>query len=223
MRLNVEQKNYMFIAVTVCAVVVGYTYFFNKQKTFNAITSFKECVARGYQVTLTYPEECRIPGKKFTNPAQVAEMIPTPEPVSGIINDFLNQTYIIDGQAVPLTDGKGNLPPTILQRRYATTSIFYKNIKLESDINNDTINDVIFLLENRDVDASNATSFYITASVSLHTNFVGVNGLFVAQDIIDTTLSYKNSEIILEYRSASTSEKISKKYIFENDILKEHK
>src|SRR3989344_4611223 len=51
-----------------------------KEKRLIAITSFEECVAAGYPVAESYPEQCMTPdGRTFKNPVQ---RIPPPESMS---------------------------------------------------------------------------------------------------------------------------------------------
>ena len=51
-----------------------------EQQTFLSITNFDECVAAGYPIMESYPEQCMTPdGRTFENPRQ---RIPPPETIS---------------------------------------------------------------------------------------------------------------------------------------------
>ena len=66
----------------VIALIGSYFFFRQIQSDYLAINSFQSCVDAGYPVLTTYPEQCKIPGKTFTNEAQLkeADVKETPSP-----------------------------------------------------------------------------------------------------------------------------------------------
>jgi len=49
-------------------------YVLNHQSATSNVSSYQECVAKGYPVQESYPSVCRVPGSSqtFTNPTEVA-------------------------------------------------------------------------------------------------------------------------------------------------------
>jgi hypothetical protein len=72
------KKNIVHIvlgAVIIAAIAGGVGYFLGtRQEAKDDINSYKECVAAGYPILDSYPEQCRTPGgRNFTNTARTAE------------------------------------------------------------------------------------------------------------------------------------------------------
>lgn len=213
-----EHKNYIFIACTIAAVLFGYTYFLQEQRKFNAITSFKECLDAGYLVMGTYPEECKIPGKKFINPNQTKQVASSSQEMGIAINDFKNKSYLIEGQSILFKNGEGKLPP--VKGISSSTSTFKQTSTiLSADVNNDTKEDTVFLLQNT---STPSKDLYITASISLYNDFTGINGIYIGKNITNAKLTYEESRITLEYVMRNSKEKNYIYYKFENGILKEY-
>ncbi len=214
--MTTQQKNYIFIGSTIIAIILGYTYFLHQQKEFNAVTSFKECLDAGYLVTGIYPEECKIPGKKFINPDQRKQVASSSQEIEVTINDFKNKTYLIEGQSILFKNGNGKLN---LIKGAPSSTLKQTNASLSVDINNDTKEDVIFLIQNTSVPSKD---LYISASVSLYNGFTGINGVYIGKNITNAKLTYAESKIILEYVLQNSKEKKYTYYKFENGILKEY-
>lgn len=63
-----DQKIIVVAALGILIAGVGTWFFFSAPKTYSGITSYEECVAAGYPVLETYPEQCKIPdGRTFTH------------------------------------------------------------------------------------------------------------------------------------------------------------
>ncbi len=214
--MKTSQKNLLFIGVSILILSSGYAYFYSQQKKHESIISFSDCVAAGYPKTESYPEECRVPGKKFVNPNQEASIAVATSTPS---NDFKNLSYIIDGQNINFKEGRGILGPNKLLTR-GTTTLEYIDVSLVEDINNDFVPDTTFIVVSM---SNNPSSYYIVTSISLYKGYTGANALYVGSNLASTTLSYKDNKIVLEYsKNFSGKERFSQSFIFEDDILKPH-
>ncbi len=220
--MNVRQKNYIFIVSVICSVVVGYTYFLHKQKEYLAITSYDDCVTSGYEVTTTFPETCSMPGKKFFNPRQKASPPQTSLVVPMSKNDFENMTYVLEGENVTFKNGVGEILSDPLLKR-STTTLTVTGAPLLFDINEDTATDTVVLLKTLAKDPGTMPSYYITASVSLHTGYTGVNMIYLGDDVASPSLVYKNGGIHLTYTSIRTKKEEMRDFIFDASLLKERR
>ncbi len=214
------QKNALYVGLVFTVLVISYQYFHTVQTKYLAITSFKECVDAGFQVITTYPEKCISYGKSFVNPLQKKNdqkslRVPFVENT-----DYKNQAYIIEGEQIRFTDGRGILPPNFVLKQ-ATTSLRIADTPFLHDINNDGIQDTIFLIRTEDQIAKKST-YYLYSSVSLREGFYGSNALFRDFALIDAAFMYKNGEIVIGYTIEGASTTLKQKYFtFEDDILKQ--
>ena len=53
-------------------LMFSYAYFSDRQKKYNAVQSYADCVSAGNPIIETYPQTCKIPGKIFTNTSQIS-------------------------------------------------------------------------------------------------------------------------------------------------------
>lgn len=217
MNTEVERKNYLFIVLTLVTVIACYTYFSHQQKKYSAITSFKECLAAGYPVILTYPEECRIPGKRFTNPEQKIVKQSSASSTDFAINDFKNGAYILNGQLIRLQNG---VLEFITSQNTARRLQINASSTYEADINGDTIKDTVFIIEEMPLDGS-IPKQYLTASVSLRNGFVGLNMLSLGEVPTVPALDYRNADLVLSYMVGTTSDNLIRRFRMDNDILVE--
>jgi hypothetical protein len=120
------QKNSVYIGLIFFSLIVSYQYFRNVQLRYLQITSFKECVAAGFRLRATYPEQCVMYGKVFINQDQKKDVVsrkvsPPSTPIPPV--DYKNQTYSINGEQVRFSNGKGELSPNQLLKQGTTTLV----------------------------------------------------------------------------------------------------
>lgn len=212
------QKNGIYIGIVLLVLVASYQYFHMRQLKYLSITSFKACVDAGYKVLVTYPEQCVLYGRHFTNPLQQKKSPENLTAEGSSSSYYKDQAYIIEGTQVKFRDGKGTLPANPILKQSSTT-LTIMNEPFLYDINSDGIKDAIFLLRTNDQNTKN--SYYITSSLSLHNGFYGVNAIFLDFDVHSAAFMYKNGEITVGYTTSESLTELKKKYfVLENDILK---
>ena len=198
----------------------SYLYFSLKQANYKEISSFEDCISAGFNVTSTYPERCVMPGKSFTNPNQkgivlgVSSSASTPQKE----NNYKNLTYIFDGQSILFKDGMGILPSSPVLKKGMTTFTF-THLERETDINNDSILDTIFIAKSTELNQAKNT-YYITAAISLNNGYSGLNALYVGTNIIPIQLLYENNEIVFVYKNERSIE-TTRYFKLTNTILEE--
>jgi hypothetical protein len=88
-------------------------------------------------------------------------------------------------------------------------------------MNGDTVMDTIFLLHTLEK-TKQRSSYYITASLSLHDGFYGTNALFLDYSLLETSFVYKNGELLVTYTTKDASTTMKQKYfVVENGILQQ--
>lgn len=213
------QKNIVYIGVVLAVLGVSYQYFHMRQKAYLQVTSFASCVEAGYKVLATYPEQCVLYGKHFSNPLQ--QKSETNSATSSELSPihYKDQLYIIEGAQVYFHDGKGELPANPILKQ-SSSSLIITGEPFLYDINNDNIKDLIFLMHTDNKNTKK--TYYITSSLSLHKGFYGSNALFLDYDVNNSKFLYKNGEIVVSYTTGDTNVETKEKYFtLENDILKQ--
>lgn len=212
------KRNHIFIIILGVLCVFVYTYFQKKQKEYRGITSFEECVKAGYEVTSSYPEVCKLPGKNFQNPKQKnidgSNSHQTDEPP---VEKFLTVPYLYNGETYYLSDSsKSTSTRRISNFRYTGSSHI-------ADVNNDTIKDTILLLQFGSNEIASTSPYYLAASIKLNDGVAGSNIIYIDRNISIPSILFKNGMIYVNYTINNSSTTKEKHYIFENDILKERK
>ncbi len=217
------QKNLIYTAIVAGTLVVSYQFFHARQKAYIAVSSFKDCVDSGYQVTATYPEKCIAYGKTFINLSQkqsVSKNTIATQSSSTPVKDYKNQAYNIDGEQVYFKDGVGILPENVAIHRATTTLITMDNPFME-DVNSDGINDTTLLIRTVPIE-NKKSAYYLTTLLSLNGSMFGINTLFLDYSLISAAYVYKNGELQIGYTTTDATTTIKqKKFILENNILKQ--
>lgn len=133
-----------------------------------------------------------ISGYKF-NPRQTEDMI-----VSAGIKDT---TYVIEHQAVKLTDGVATTP---LPDSTATVTTKYFGNAVDGDFNNDGRADTAFLLT-QDTGGS-GTFYYLVAALRTSNGYQGTNGIVLGDRINPQTTGYLNGLIVVNYADRGPKE-----------------
>ena len=209
----------ILVGLVLFAGIVSYQYFHSVQRDYAAVTSFKECVDSGFKVLAVYPEKCVMSGKSFTNPLQ-KESIPIISTTNTTqSNNFKNLSYRINEQSILLVDGEST--STHLGVSNEAVKFIITGQPFLYDINEDTKEDVIFLLKMTG-DKSRKDVYYLSTALALNTGYLGTNALYVDVSILSSTFVYKNGEIVLSYttKEATTTTK-EKVFLLNNGILKQ--
>lgn len=215
-----NMQGYLFFGIALITSLLGYFYFIDTQKKYVAINSFDQCVSAGYPLLESYPEICKMPGKQFLNPLQQIQKENLPREKES--NDFRNLTYFIEGTPVTFNDGIGILPSNVSTKRSTTTLEMIVPPHF-IDINNDTILDALLVVRTIDSIRKPTGAYYVTASLSLNTGYLGINGLYLGSNLATTSFSYIDNKLVLEYILMKANNKQYKQFVLENAILREQK
>ncbi len=204
---RISKSSLLYLVSLVSIAVAVYIYFLKTEERYKSITSFESCVAAGYKVLTTYPEQCKIPGKVFTNPGQKKEVV-TQALTSSSTKTYFDLEYLINGTKVTLGTGTEPFLPT--QLGYV------------KDLNMDMLVDVVFIVEKKINEES--SEYYLLLALGLHSGeFAPANGLLI--DVLTTAVRpsniyiNKNNEIEVAH-SCIEGHECFYKYRIVNDILK---
>jgi hypothetical protein len=224
---NLGKKIKLFFYIFLVIFFLGsYLFFKQIQKEYVAITTFEECVDAGYPVLTTYPEQCKIPGKIFTNLNQTKEtdnkevVIATPEKNM----NPKNTSYDIEGERITLQNGV-SIVVNSLSLAKETIKYFGKELRL--DVNGDGKEDTAFLLTL--TTEGTGTFYYLVVALNKDGGYVGTNGALLGDRIVPQTTEFRNGEIVVTYLDRKPDEPVTAKptvvtpkyFKIENDTLVE--
>lgn len=168
-RTSSLEKQLITLGAFLCILGVSYSYFVHVKNTYYGVTSFDACVKAGFEVLTTYPEQCRMPGKRFVNEKQVRAPHVVQEELSVLEPAFKTAKYFFEGSPFMLVHGIG----IIQEDSKAHTHKRQFNAlpgEVYTDINHDGKEDTVFLL----VDANDKRKqMYLTALFGLAEGYVG--------------------------------------------------
>lgn len=208
-----------------------YVYFSDLQKKYQAIQSYNDCVQAGYPILESYPQQCKIPGKRFVNELQLVRSA-NDESVSLKVSssslalskeDPRNTRYILEGKIVALKDGLGSI---IFHEGASSTPVRYFDHEATFDMNNDSVKDVAFLLQ---AESELGTTLYYVAlalSDTVSGGHKGVNALFVGENISPQSVTTSNGIISVSFTENKTKKQKTtvakiKKYLVTDNVLVE--
>lgn len=211
MRRNSSRKKLKLVFFTVIVFFFIAVFFFFKQiqNEYDSITTFQECVDSGHEIIPTYPEQCKIPGKIFTNSFQIAST----DVVSTTTNEEKNMnpkntSYDVDGQIVALQNGLA----TVIDETLGLSSkklVKYFGNELRVDVDGDNKEDTAFILS---VNTSGTGIFYyLVVALNKDGGYVGINGVFIGDRIAPQTTEWRNGEIVVNYADRKIEEPMSVK------------
>lgn len=187
-RLSVFKK--IFYITLTTTLVASYFFFKHIQNEYDAIRSFSDCVDAGYPVLTSYPEQCKIPGKIFTNEKQTQETeskeITTLHPEKNM--NPKNASYDIEGESFLLQNGVATT---------TDTKITYFGNELRIDLSGDGKEDTAFLLTVEK--GGSGTFYYLVAALNTENGYTGTNGVFLGDRIAPQTTEWKNESIVVNY------------------------
>lgn len=196
------KNNLIYLGVLVTIAAIFYVYFRKTEEVYIGITSFEACVMAGYPVLPTYPEQCKIPGKIFTNLSQVKEVSVPPQPATST-RSYVDLEYLIDGVPVTLGTSSAQLVPTNLSRAI--------------DVNNDSLIDVVFVASK--YTESNKPDYYVLLALGLHNGeLAAANGLSVGKAKPDN-IYVRKSGVIEVTHMCMEGVVCSHRFVIRNGIL----
>lgn len=224
-----SQKNPLKIIANILLVVLligSYLFFKQIQNEYAAIDTFQACVDAGYPVLESYPEQCKIPGKVFTNTTQVKE-IDNKEVVVTIPEKNMNPrnaSYDIEGQHITLENGKW-VPSNSASS--SSLAITYLGNELRIDVNKDGQEDTLFVLV--DTTQVDHIFYYLVAALNINGEYVGTNGVLLGDRISPKTTEWRNNEIVVTYMDRVSGDpmtktpnvQVSRYFTIENSTLAE--
>lgn len=208
-----DRKRILLYITGVLLLFFVYFYFSARQKEFQNITSFDECVAAGYPVNESYPELCVLPGKKFSNPHQKKSeesVVYLPETLP--YYKAFNQNYLSKGTTVFVSAVEGD---SALQKATSSVVVFNGSF-YQQDFTGDFKKDIVFLAKE-----PNTETLYLFLGVGLYSGFAPANGFVIEKNIATSTMHVRGTSTV--YVSATTTDykNIQKTFHVEDAILKE--
>lgn len=203
---KISRNNLVYFAALISIAIMSYVYFLKTEEAHSSITSFESCIKAGYPVLPTYPEECKIPGKTFTNPNQAKETT-SPAQTSSSTKTYFDLQYLINGAKVTIGPRSEQFLPT--------------QIGHVIDLNNDSLQDVAFVVEKKV--GTETSEYYLLLALGLHNGgFAAANGLLISELTTKAkpTNVYinNNNEIEVAYTCIEGHECFYK-FIVKDDIL----
>jgi len=136
-----------------------------------------------------------------------------------------DSTYIIEGEAITLEDGKAEIEIAPGSASKSTTSIFEANT--EADINGNGMDDNIVVLTQDN--GGSGIFYYVAVAINTEEGYMGTNAIYVGDRIAPQTTAYREDTVIFNYAdrmpwedfSASSSVGKSKYMFYEDDFLAE--
>lgn len=229
MRRDTRKSKLKLFLYVVLVIFIGGSYLFFRQvqKEYTSITTFEECVSAGYTVLPTYPEQCKIPGKIFTNNSQVATTDTVASTTQHKNINPKNTTYDIEGQTVTLENGKAVLTSDQTEDFSSTTTVQYFGNELRVDIDGDTKEDAAFIVTS--TGAGSGTFYYLVVALAKNEGYSGTNGILLGDRIAPQTTEWRNGEIVINYADRKPGEPmitkpsvgVSRYFKINNDTLVE--
>lgn len=128
---------------------------------------------------------------------------PQPAKVGNI--DIKNATYLIDGQAVTLTNGISQEPIAPGSSSILTTRYFGN--EAVGDFNGDGKNDTAFLVTQSG--PGSGTFFYVVVALASSNGVIGTNAVFLGDRIAPQSTVFMNGSIVVNYATRLDSEPMS--------------
>jgi len=119
--------------------------------------------------------------------------------------DPLNATYLIEGKAVTLMDGRCELPAAPGSAMKTRTTVFGQPIR--GDLDRDGDQDAVLLLT-QDPGGS-GTFYYVAAAVNVNGRYQGTNAVLLGDRIDPINMSIRNDTIVIEYADRCPEEPMS--------------
>jgi hypothetical protein len=187
---------YTFVGL---GIIVSYFFFKHIEKEYNAIITFEDCTRAGYLVIATYPEQCKIPGKTFTNTTQTAthEIVEATSTFPEKNMNPKNTSYDIEGVHVLLQNGKSVYTSSTTDTSTSSNTVEYAGNDLRIDVDGDQKEDATFLLTVRG--SGSGTFYYLVTALNKDNGYVGTNGILLGDRITPLSIAFKNNEIVATY------------------------
>lgn len=212
MRRKTQRHNVkLFFYIVLIAFIIGaYLFFKQVQKEYLAITNFQRCVDAGYPVTATYPQQCTIPGKVFTNASQIVSNETSEAATTSPEKNMnpKNTSYDIEGQRITLQNGQSITNDSELGSSSKKVIKYFGN-ELRIDIDGDNKEDTAFLLTTNT--SGTGTFYYLVVALNKDGGYIGTNGVLLGDRIAPQTTEFRNGEIVVNYAERKPGEPMTTK------------
>lgn len=196
------RNNSIFIALTLLIALFCYFYFKGLEEKHSRITSFEKCVAAGFPILESYPEQCKMPGKTFVNQKQ--EIATRDSNTLSRIN-FPTLSFIVNGMKMT-SSGSG------------TSTLIYETITYEGLLNKDINKDRLFVAKNKET-----SSYYLLLALGLYNGSIApANGIVLGKEKV-VAITATSSSLIEVLTLCSATSTCKKTFKLGNDILEEIK
>jgi len=156
----------------------------------------------------------------------VGQMVLSTNENNVVFVDFKNGTYRIGDKAITLVNGISELAQAGSEEKIITK---YFGNEITSDVNGDTVPDVIFLLTQSS--GGSGTFFYVVAALATEDGFTGTNGLLLGDRIAPQNIVFKDEAINVNFAdrapgepmSATASVGVTKRITVKNGVLVEQR
>lgn len=218
MKKNIKKN---IIGILCIAIIISFSYFFFQrvENTFAKISSFEECLAAGFPILESYPEQCKMPGKTFINNKQVYA-----KKESSISSQkdarYKNTSYTIDGVSIEFLHGEGTIfESTALHKNSSSTFTIIDN-PLLADITYDAVPDTFFFIKKTSNTGNAPEKYYLASSVSLYKEALQNSVMYLGSTLSLPEMTVKDGILHVTYRetSSGTQQKI---FMFKNASLQE--
>jgi hypothetical protein len=181
------------------------------QIEYSSIVTFEDCIRAGYPSIPTYPEQCKIPGKVFTNTVQVAsrDIVESTSTFPEKNMNPKNTSYDIEGIAILLQNGKGVYATSTSEVSSSSTVEYFGN-DLRVDLNNDSKEDAAFFVTRKEVGTQDIY-YYLVVALNTRDGYIGTNGILIGDRITPQSIEFKNGEMVATYLDRKPDESMKSK------------
>ncbi len=204
---SLKKKTWSAVALSVIVLVAAYAYFLSLNQKYLSITNFKECVDAGYPLLEIYPEQCKMPGKSFTNPNQIRSVNQSGT-VDQYKDDYLQHSYLLDGTPITIVSSSS----------VATTSFVVTDISHVGTLSDDSLEDRVFVVSKG---TGTSTSYFLFLSLGLYSGGTApANAIALGSDMPQSITSDSDGRIKVTI-ACKTAKQCFKTFIVRNDILEQ--
>lgn len=118
--------------------------------------------------------------------------------------NYLNTTYTLDGQHIPLVDGK--FENAVISDSATKTVVAFWGGVVHKDLNGDGMEDAVFILTQNN--GGSGTFYYVVAALSdiKNNNTIGTNGILLGDRIAPQNINIENGVIVVNYADRGKNE-----------------
>ncbi len=138
-------------------------------------------------------------------------------PKENIVCQSLNATYLIDGCAVTLTDGKCLAPVVPGQEEMMLTSVNY--LPARGELSGDKRDDAAVILMTKTPDG--AMCQYVTAAIGKRGGALGTNAVYLGGEALVLDMAVEDGMIWLTLEEGASGVEVERQYVYRDGKLLE--